>query len=978
MSRGALTGLVVLLALVSAGGCLGYNQGDPELRAYWADAWHTGYKSPGDCDNLIAIAQATHCNALLVQMRRRGDTYWPSAIEPFADDANPSFDSLRYLLDHCHAANPPIQVHAWLVLLPIWSSGTPSNPNHPYWRYPQYLTMTDTGGTVKTFDPGHPDCEQYLNDVVMEYVNTYPDLDGISYDYSRFGGNTEGYNAVSLSRYHARYGGSGNPGTTDATWCQWRRDQITSLIRKTYANAIAVHPDIVMSSATVTWGNGPTTENGWYSTSAYSSVMQDWRAWMEEGIMDVNFPMCYDREYRSAEKTYYDNWIAYAKNHHYNRACVIGPAIYLNSIADSFKQMREVRTATTGGNQAIGICMYSYAVTNDQYMDDPTSGTDPTPDPDVPNADFYNAVANPSSYDANPPFPSAVSLPVLTWKSSPTKGHIKGTIYNAAGAWADGLTVSLTGTATRTMVADGTGFYAFIDLSPGSYTVSVTLNSVTKQFPVTVVAGQVATVDFDFCPPSQPTNLQAAATSTTQISLNWTASTDNIAVTGYKVFRGGGQVGTSPTSAYPDGGLAANTSYTYAVSAYDAGANDSTQSSSVARYTLSVPPTDAGITCPRSGGTWCNTPGFTFNCPGFGAGKVSYYRYAWDNSPTHAWTGTESQWTNGSLALNAVSGSQGWYLHVRGYNGDNIANGSLDKGPYYYDGDPPTVSNLTVPKYVAIRGSTYDDTSANWWGADSPSGIAEYKYAIGTSPGATNVLGWTSAGLNTSAGYHLPAAPSPGGSYYWSVKARDAAQNWCSPINSSASFYANAYTTLAEAMNNPDATPVIVDANKTLTGAFADCFYVQEANRTRGLKIDGSSSWQPGDQIRVAGRLAGGADERRLTDIEASKSGGGSGPAPLAVRISAIGGMAPDAYTPTIPGATGCYTIGLLVRTAGRVGAKGAGWFVISDGSGETAKVYSTVIPPDSAFVGVTGVASIEVGRAILTRGPDDVTTYWP
>jgi len=977
MSRGAFVGFVVLLALVSAGRCLAYNQGDPELRAYWADAWHTGYKSAGDCDNLIATAQATHCNALLVQMRRRGDTYWPSTIEPFANDANPSFDSLRYLLDHCHAANPPIQVHAWLVLLPIWTTGSPSNPNHPYWLYPQFFTKTNAGATVNTFDPGHPDCEQYLNNVVMEYVNTFPDLDGISYDYSRFGGNTEGYNAVSLSRYHARYGGSGNPGTTDAVWCQWRRDQITNLIRKTYANAIAVHPDIVMSSATVTWSDGPTTESGWYSTSAYSSVFQDWRAWMEEGVMDINFPMCYYREYRSPHDTWYDHWIAYAKNHKYNRACVIGPAIYLNSIADSFKQMREVRTATAGGNQAIGICMYSYAVTNDQLMDDRASDNyDPTPDPDVPNADFYNAVANPSTYDSNPPFPSSVSLPSLTWKATPTKGHIKGQVYNQTGARADGATVSLTGLATRSQIADGTGFYAFIDLSPGAYTVSVTLNSVLKQFPVTVVAGQVATVDFDFCPPTQPTNLQTAATSTSGISLSWTASTDNIAVTGYKVFRGGGQVGTSPTPSYPDSGLAANTSYTYAVSAYDACQNDSAQSGAVARYTLSVPPSDANITCPRTTGTWYNTPGFTFNCPGFGAGKVSYYRYAWDNSPAHTWTGSESQWTSGSLALNATSGSQGWYLHVRGYNGDNIANGALDKGPYYYDGDPPSVSDLAVPKYLAIRGPTYDDLSANWWGSDTASGIAQYQYAIGTSPGAIDVLSWTSSGTNASAAYHLPAAPSPGGSYYWSVKAKDAAQNWCNPITSSASVYAIAYNTIAEAMNNPDATPVIVDADKTLSGVFGDCCYVQESNRTRGLMIEGSPSWQPGDQARVAGRLASTGGERRLTDVESSKSGGGSSPLPVATKISAIGGAAPDAYTPGL-GGSGCYSIGLLVRTAGRVGAKGAGWFVISDGSGPTAKVYSSVVPPDNAFVGVTGVASVEgVSRAIRTRGPTDVTVY--
>jgi hypothetical protein len=51
----------------------------------------------------------------------------------------------------------------------------------------------------------------------------------------------------------------------------------------------------------------------------------------------------------------------------------------------------------------------------------------------------------------------------------------------------------------------------------------------------TFTTGSVA----DTTPPSTPTNLSATPISSTQINLQWTASTDNVAVTGYKVFRGG-------------------------------------------------------------------------------------------------------------------------------------------------------------------------------------------------------------------------------------------------------------------------------------------------------------------------------------------------------------------------------------------------------------------------------------------------------
>ncbi len=78
--------------------------------------------------------------------------------------------------------------------------------------------------------------------------------------------------------------------------------------------------------------------------------------------------------------------------------------------------------------------------------------------------------------------------------------------------------------------------------------------------------------------PTVPTNLIATAVSSSQINLAWTASTDNVAVTGYKIYRGEVQVGTSATNSYSDTGLSPSTTYSYTVSAYDAAGNNSAQS----------------------------------------------------------------------------------------------------------------------------------------------------------------------------------------------------------------------------------------------------------------------------------------------------------------------------------------------------------------------------------------------------------------
>ena len=89
----------------------------------------------------------------------------------------------------------------------------------------------------------------------------------------------------------------------------------------------------------------------------------------------------------------------------------------------------------------------------------------------------------------------------------------------------------------------------------------------------------------DTTPPSVPTSLSASAVSSSQINLTWTASTDNVGVMGYNIYRGGTQIATSATNSYADSGLTASTQYTYTVSAYDAAGNNSAQSSAASATT---------------------------------------------------------------------------------------------------------------------------------------------------------------------------------------------------------------------------------------------------------------------------------------------------------------------------------------------------------------------------------------------------------
>jgi chitodextrinase len=104
----------------------------------------------------------------------------------------------------------------------------------------------------------------------------------------------------------------------------------------------------------------------------------------------------------------------------------------------------------------------------------------------------------------------------------------------------------------------------------------------------------------DSTPPSVPTGLTASAVSPTQINLNWTASTDNVGVSGYKVYRNSVQIGTSTSPSYSDTGLSQGTTYTYTVAAVDAAGNTSAQSSSAAATTPVPPPDTIAPTIPAN------------------------------------------------------------------------------------------------------------------------------------------------------------------------------------------------------------------------------------------------------------------------------------------------------------------------------------------------------------------------------------------
>ena len=78
--------------------------------------------------------------------------------------------------------------------------------------------------------------------------------------------------------------------------------------------------------------------------------------------------------------------------------------------------------------------------------------------------------------------------------------------------------------------------------------------------------------------PTVPSGVKALAASSTQVQVSWNASSDNVSVTGYRVYRNGQQIATATGTSYADSGLAAGSAYAYTVAAVDGAGNVSAQS----------------------------------------------------------------------------------------------------------------------------------------------------------------------------------------------------------------------------------------------------------------------------------------------------------------------------------------------------------------------------------------------------------------
>jgi chitodextrinase len=245
--------------------------------------------------------------------------------------------------------------------------------------------------------------------------------------------------------------------------------------------------------------------------------------------------------------------------------------------ADAVRGLRSFVVGTGGANHT---SFTSTIFANSEVRNDKTFGVlkltlHPTsydwqfvPEAGATFADSGNTACHGDQSDTTPPsapgnLGASASAPNeidLSWTASSDNVGVVG--YRISRDGAQIATVTGTSYADRGVQPNTTHSYTVVAYDGGG---NVSANSNTAS----------ATTPRDTQAPSAPANLSASAPSASRVDLSWTASTDNVGVARYQIFRNGVPLGTSTTNSYSDTTVSAQSTYSYIVTAQDSSNNSS-------------------------------------------------------------------------------------------------------------------------------------------------------------------------------------------------------------------------------------------------------------------------------------------------------------------------------------------------------------------------------------------------------------------
>ncbi len=224
-----------------------------------------------------------------------------TTIMPMPEDSlleqNPAFagkDMLKLYIDEFHRYG--IEVHLWMTCYRVGYEGSTNTSRSVGYKKPEWRNVSQNGNTVVNneygnaffLNPALPEVKEFLLET-YEYLLKNYDFDGFQLDYVRYPENSTenfGYDDYTISEFKKIYGDIAIPTSSGQAkweeWCKFRAEYVTQLVKSVGEMIKEIRPDVLFSCDVAP--QYPET---------LAKMCQDSVRWMEEGIVDVIFPMAY-------------------------------------------------------------------------------------------------------------------------------------------------------------------------------------------------------------------------------------------------------------------------------------------------------------------------------------------------------------------------------------------------------------------------------------------------------------------------------------------------------------------------------------------------------------------------------------------------------------------------------------------------------------------------------------------------------------
>lgn len=244
-----------------------------------------------ELDRIVNNAKVMNFNAIFFQVRPACDAFYNSAIFPTSKyltgtqglAPNNSFDPLEYIVSKAHENG--IQLHAWINPYRVTASANDEaelSSNNPAVQNPSLVIKHSDGKMY--LNPALPEVRSLVVNGAVEIAQKY-NVDGIHLDdYFYPSGGFDDY-----SYFQSMGGGYSNID-------DWRRDNVTALIRELHSAIRAVNPEIAFGvSPAGIWANKNEMPEGSATSGSqtYSKQYADTRKWVKEEIVDYIAPQIY-------------------------------------------------------------------------------------------------------------------------------------------------------------------------------------------------------------------------------------------------------------------------------------------------------------------------------------------------------------------------------------------------------------------------------------------------------------------------------------------------------------------------------------------------------------------------------------------------------------------------------------------------------------------------------------------------------------